>query len=191
MPVDPPQADRSIQSLHVVMDELTRAQTSHEQRRASVETKAGLILGAAGVLVGLKSSEPTVVGIVAQVLAAAAGVLAVSAIWPRAGGALSPMAYRMAYIHKPPGEAQLRALDTHILLLEDDEEKLKKKAAWFKRAAALLALAVVIVTIGSIVDFVAATQTTEQRTDEGRVPSVNTSRPSSGATLEPGPRPHR
>lgn len=150
---DDPGSQRLLPSLEVVRAELDREQESHERRAAGVDTKAGLILAAAGVVVGLQAMQATLFGILAQVAAAVAGGLAVLAFLPRVAGTLSPLSLRNAYLHRPEDLTKLVALDTRLVIHADDEQQLKKKAEWLRRAVYGLGLAIVLAVLGSILSY--------------------------------------
>ncbi|GAB3065067.1 hypothetical protein GCM10027080_00580 [Pedococcus soli] len=93
----------------------------------------------------------------------------------------------MAYINRSTIEAELVALDTHLVILEDDEKQLLKKGRRFKVAAVLLAAAVFVAMLGSMVEYaqgdgsggkVCVSHDSERRT-------------AGGPSSEPRPKPHR
>lgn len=51
--------DPWLPSLDFVRAELDREQESHERRASQVDTKAGLVLAAAGVVVAFRAAQPT------------------------------------------------------------------------------------------------------------------------------------
>jgi hypothetical protein len=140
-------------SLDIVRAELDREQESYERRAGQVDTKAGLILAAAGVVVALQATQPTLPGILAQGAAAGAGVLAVLAFLPRVAGTLSPLRLRNDYIHQPEQVTKLVVLDTRLTIHADDEQQLKTKASRLRRAIVVLGLAVGLAVLASILRY--------------------------------------
>jgi hypothetical protein len=88
-------------------EELARLRQSVWDRTASLDTKAGLVLGFAGVLVALIRDHPTPLKVIAQALALLAAGLAVCALWPTTGKELNPRVFRDRYMLKPEEEARL------------------------------------------------------------------------------------
>lgn len=146
-------ADRLLPSLDVVRRELDLEQQSHERRAGQVDTKAGLILAASGVVVALRASRPSLLGLLTQVAAAVAGGLAVFAFLPRVAGTLSPLELRKRYLHRPEHVTQLVVLDTRLSIHTDDEQQLKTKARRLKAAVLSLAVAVALALLGSILNY--------------------------------------
>jgi hypothetical protein len=139
-------------SLAVVRAELDLEQGSNERRSAGLDAKAGLLLAAAGVLVGLNSTRNPWINVAVHALAAVAAAVAVSSMWPRLAGTVSPLELRRSYIHLPEAHTQLVVLDTRLALHEADESRLKRRARLFKLAAVLLASAMFAALVGSIVE---------------------------------------
>lgn len=174
-------------SLDFVRAELDREQESHERRAAQVDTKAGLILAAAGVVV-FRAPQPTLFGVLAQAAAAVAGVLAILAFLPRVAGTVSPTALRSKYIQQPEQVTKLVVLDTRLAIHADDEKQLRVKAKRMKQAVISLGVAVALALIGSTLSY-AGGGSNEQPSPDSPRPSTSrsSSHPSGSPTVPPRP----
>lgn len=141
-------------SLQVVEAELDRAELASQQRTQSLDSKAGLILGAAGVIVALAVGHESVLLTVGQGLAVLAGGTAGLAFFPRPGGAINPQSLLDRYLDQPDQQTRLTLLATRADLYQAGEEALKRKFFWLRWSVALLLLAAAVVLAGSIVDVV-------------------------------------
>lgn len=185
-----PDPQPALPSIDVIRSELDREQESYERRASSVDTKAGLILAAAGVVVSFRATQPTLPGICAQVVAGVAGGLAVLAFLPRVAGTLSPMALRNAYVHRPEETTKLVILDTRLTIHADDERQLKRKASYLRAAVCVLGIAVMLAVLGSAVTYVGQRGSDEH--SPGSSPSSARPSPSGpGPAVPTGPGPHR
>lgn len=185
-----PNEQSVLPSIDVVKNELDREQESYERRASSVDTKAGLILTAAGVVVSFRATQLTLLGILAQVVAALAGALAVLAFLPRVAGTLSPLALRNAYVHRPEAVTKLAILDTRLTIHADDERQLKRKASYVRAAVVALGVSVVLAVLGSIVMY--AGQGGHGEYSPSRSPgSAGPSEPTPSSTLPTRPSAHR
>ena len=140
-------------SVNVVLAELNRAEDSLERRGAQVDTKAGLILATAGVVITFGAPPQNLLEVLTKVAAAVAGALAVLAITPRVAGSLSPQLLRDTYVHRPEDTTKLVVLDTRLATHASDEKQLVIKANRLKRAAVALGTAVVLALMASIVGY--------------------------------------
>lgn len=139
-------------SLGVIESELDRSELSFQQRAQSLDGKAGLILGAAGVIVALASADESVLRTVGQGFAVAAGVAAAWAFLPRTGGTINPAQLQALYLDQPELTTRLTLLATRVDLYRADEESLRRKFRRLLLAVAFLLVAAVAVFAGSILD---------------------------------------
>ncbi|MGL5858346.1 MAG: hypothetical protein ACRC35_08080 [Angustibacter sp.] len=80
-------------SLDIIRAELDIERELREKSSSSIDTKADLVLGSSGVVVGLGfDARPGIFVLLAQCAAAVAGGLSVLAFRPRVAGAISPRA---------------------------------------------------------------------------------------------------
>jgi hypothetical protein len=172
-------------SIAVVRAELDIEMTGVERRASNVDTKAGQVLGFAGVLVGLAiksvSSWIQAVGLVFAVLA---GLVAIWVFLPRSASSISPRALRDGYLTTSEEQTRLVVLDTRIGLHKKDEEDLRKKRNRLFAAVLALFVAIVLVAAGPIMDLVKGGQHVGTASNGGAAgtsvrPSIST-RPSSG-----------
>lgn len=152
----PEAEDEPYPSLPVVRAELDVELGLLERRSTAVDTKAGLVLGFAGVLVGLTKDVQTWITVAGQVLAVVAAVLAILGFLPRYGGAVNPMTLRQKYLTTDRAATELAVLDTRLLLKEQDEAALRVKARRVRVAVVLLVLAIAVVVANSVVHLVRA-----------------------------------
>lgn len=110
------------------------AQLSHFD---SLDTKAGLVLGFAGVLIALGNGSGSLVGQIAVVLAALSAGVAVSAFWPRQFPAID--ATRLGdYAVSELVFTQLTVLDTLEVMMIETSQMLEVKSRRLKRALVCL-----------------------------------------------------
>jgi hypothetical protein len=140
-----------IPSLKIVERTLTREEDSFRLRAHAIDTKAGLLLSASGVLIALVGGKPSLAGLVAQLFSMGAGGVAVAALWPRVDKGIGPRELRDRYLTTPATVTRLVLLNTRIDLHAKDEEHLIKKARRLRVAALLLLSAALAVVLGAIV----------------------------------------
>ena len=150
MPDDGPTPEAP--SLAIVEAALAEEAASYRFRAGGVDTKAGLVLGAAGVLVTLIGASPEVAGLVGQVLGLASGAAAVRALFPRVDKSIGVGRLRDKYLGEDPLTTRLILLNTRIELQERDEQVLLGKFTWLKRSTALLLSASAAQVVGAIVE---------------------------------------
>ena len=134
----------------VVKNELDRVQASCEARSNGVDTKAGLILAAVGVLIGLRASDPTLLDVLAALVALGAGGYAVYALRPRQGSAVSPRVLYEAPQTHPGVDVQDQMIRGRLDVWEADEKALDRKAERLNRAVIWLAASAVLFIISSV-----------------------------------------
>src|SRR4051794_24451423 len=103
-----------IPSLDIVEHTLTREEDSFRFRANGIDTKAGLLLSASGVLIALVGGKPSSAGLVAQLLSMGAGGMAVAALWPRVDKGIGPSKLRDRYLTTPVAVTRLVLLNTRI-----------------------------------------------------------------------------
>lgn len=140
-----------IPSLDVVEAALAREEDSYRQRAQSIDTRLGLLLGAAGILVAFVGNRPGIAGLIGQVVAVCAGAVAVHGLWPRVDKGIAPRKLRDRYLAADPILTRMRLLNTRLELHEKDEAGLLTKAIRLRVAALLLLFAAAAIVVGSIV----------------------------------------
>jgi hypothetical protein len=146
-PIDPSR----VPSIHLVEAVLNREEQSYRFRAAGIDNKAGLLLGAAGVLVALVGSRPSVAGLIGQIFAAGSGGAAVLTLWPRVDKGIGPREVRDRYLTSDPTLTRMILLNTRLGLHDRDEKRLITKAKRLRLAAVLLMTATVAIVAGGIV----------------------------------------
>ncbi len=132
--VDEMTSDSSVDLLLQVSMAERNIQLSHFD---SLDTKAGLVLGFAGVLTALVPDANSVLGIVSIGLAGLAAISAVAAFWPRHFPAIDPV--RLGdYAASELGFTQLTLLDTMEVMITRTNDLLSTKASRLKVALASL-----------------------------------------------------
>lgn len=138
-------------AIEVIERALVRADESYRFRAGSLDTKAGLVLGAVGVIVALVGDEPSVAGFVGQLFAIASGLMAVLSLRPRTGDGINPSKLRDQYLQLDDSTARLRVLNDSLSELSQDNCRLKAKNRQFQAAATLLLLAAATVVAGAAI----------------------------------------
>lgn len=119
-PIDPAR----IPSIDLIEATLDREEESYRSRAGGIDTKAGVILGAAGVLVALVGTHPSVAGLVGQLLALTSGAAAVAALWPKIDKAIGPERLRDRYLTVDVSITRMVVLNSRIDLHAKDEQRL-------------------------------------------------------------------
>lgn len=137
-PVTVPDPDP--ESLVVIHAELDRRQVSCDARSNTIDTKAGLLLAAAGVLIGFNADKPSVLTLLAELAAAAAGAGAIWSMFPRRGKDVEPKTLFDDFHTHPVVQTRMELIRARLQVLHSDEKALGVKADRFKGAAILLGL---------------------------------------------------
>jgi hypothetical protein len=121
----------------------------------SLDTKAGVVLGFAGVLVGLGATAQETVSSVAvfQVglgVAVASGLLAVAAYLPRKFPVIETRELREKYLTAPEEVTRLFLLDTQIEMMKEAGALIRRKGQRLRLALASLAGAAALVVAGTL-----------------------------------------
>lgn len=151
--MEPPEIDRQMPSLGIIRDELNLRLSEQEHRATAFDGRAGLMLGFAGILVGLAADSPNIWQLIAQIIAVAAAGFAGWALWFRVSGAVGVRQLRERYLMEDAEYTRLKLLDTRIWLYEQDEKRLESKVFRMKWAVAFLGLSVIFMVVGSIVEY--------------------------------------
>jgi hypothetical protein len=138
-----------VPSIDVVERALMRGEDAYRARAQTIDTKAGLVLAAAGVLIALVGTRPGIAGLVAQVLAVLAGTMAVLSLRPRKAPGLSPRRLRDKYLGAPSIVTRVQVLSAGVETLEEDEDRLLTKNKQLATGALLLLAAAVAIVVGA------------------------------------------
>ena len=180
----------ALPSLQVLLDHVASERETINAHAESLDAKAGVILGFAGVLVGLGATAQEMIttdGVFQSGLAVAvvAALLAAWAVLPRSYPVLEVLRARQKLLTATESETQLQLLDVQIKMVMDAADLVKRKGGRVRWSVICLALAAALVVIGTLT---AGGQTNAGKRVEPRPSSHRTyatSTPTSGATLQP------
>jgi hypothetical protein len=173
-------------SLQVIAGQVAAERESLRSHADGLDTKAGVILGFAGVLVGLGASASDLVGRsrlcqAGLVLTMCSAILAALAFIPQNYPALAPRALRGKYLATSANDTTLALLDTQIAMISKTTDLIRRKGRYLKAAVGCLAAATAFIVIGTLI---AGGQPSAGR------PAAPASRPSQ-ARASAGPQPPR
>lgn len=139
-------------SLELLSTETSAGLAEQERRGANLDTKAGVLLGFAGVLVGLSVANlhgwPAHAGAAVGALAA---VLAGGATLPRSFPTLDLRELRDRYLTAEEDVTRLTLLDTRIAMFAETRAVLKRKAQLVTAATLSLGVAVIVTVVAGMV----------------------------------------
>jgi hypothetical protein len=135
-------------SLDLLSDEVAAELAAQERRSDALDSKAGVLLGFAGVLVGLTvASLHGAWATIGAGFAAAAAVCAGVAVVPRPYPTLEVRRLRETYLTAEEDFTRRRLLDTRIVMYEETQTLLKIKAWLVTAASGTLGIAVVLTVL--------------------------------------------
>jgi hypothetical protein len=139
-------SDSSLELLVEINRSERIAQLSHFD---SLDTKAGLVLGFAGVLIAVARDTDSWAGITSIVFAGLAAAAAVAAFWPRQFPSIDPI--RLGdYAASELVFTQLTVLDTMEIMITNTNSVLSVKARRLKTALACLLIGAVLGAVSLI-----------------------------------------
>lgn len=150
---DPAQAP--LPSLELIAAQVARERETMNAHAESLDTKAGVVLGFSGVLVGLGATAQAFVsadlafqiGLGAAVLAA---LSAAFAFLPRKYPVVEVLQLR-EFLTAPETETRLTLLDVQIDMVVETAALVKRKGGRIKVAVALLAVAAALIVTGTLI----------------------------------------
>lgn len=116
-----------VPSLAIVEEALAHGDSTWRDRANNLDTKAGVLLSGAGVIVALVGTTTHIAALIGQILAIAAGGTAVWSLWPRVDKAIDPAALRNLYLTTDPVSTRLRVLNTRLEMHAKNEQALLAK----------------------------------------------------------------
>jgi hypothetical protein len=149
----PPQP--GLPSLDILTDQVASERETINSHSESLDIKAGLVLGFAGVLVGLgATAQPAVSGrLVFQfglAFAVVAALVAALCFLPRWFPVLQVARLRQSHLAAPTQETKRELLDAEIAMVEQSARLVKQKGLGLRVSAACLAIAAAQVVIGTL-----------------------------------------
>lgn len=143
-------------SLAVVEDAVRREFDAQERRADAADTRAGLVLGFAGLIASIGPGDvwpPLAVAV--RLAAGVAALVALSALSTNAASEFDAELVRRRYLRAHPLRTRLVLLDTDVELTRLTVRRLALKLARLRLASGLLIAAVALTTAGSTVEVIA------------------------------------
>ena len=142
-------------SLSRILDQVATERETMNAHAESLDTKAGVVLGFAGVLVGLGATAQAIVSdkVVFQIGLGVAVLSAAFAAWaflPRRYPVLEVYRLRQSYLTALEDETQLHLLDTLIEMVTEAAELVKHKGRRVKLSVGCLATSAGLVVAGTL-----------------------------------------
>lgn len=143
-------------SLRVIAGKVAAERESMRSHAEGLDAKAGVVLGFAGVLVGLgaTASELVARSFLCQAglaLATGSAVLAAAAFIPQSYPVLAARALRDKYLAESEDSTSLALLDTEIAMIGETSGLVRRKGRYLKGAVGCLAGAAAFVVIGTLI----------------------------------------
>ena len=173
MPPGPP-----LPSLSILLNEVASKREAMKDHAESLDTKAGVILGFTGLLVGLGATTAQSAifkNLVFQVglgFAVAAAAFAASAFVPRSYPTLQMHQLR-SYLTADEPETQLTLLDTQIEMVGKIANLLKRKGRRVALSIGCLAIAAALIVAGTLIEAGATDKTAAKPSVPGPVNGVD------------------
>lgn len=143
-------------SLAVVEDAVRREFDAQERRADAADTRAGLVLGFAGLVASVVPEHLGLpLALAVRLLAAAAALAALLALGTFVGSELDALLLRRRYLTEDPVRTRVMLLDTDASAAAYVAARLTRKLARLRLASALVIAAVALGTLGTTVEFVA------------------------------------
>jgi len=151
----PASVQQPLPSLDVIAAQVVSERETMNAHAESLDSKAGVILGFAGVLVGLGATAQTFVSSdltfkIGLCLAVAAALFAASAFWPRKYPVVEVLPLR-DFLTAPEDETKLTLLDVQIDMVVEAAVLVRRKGRRLKAAVGLLAVAAALIVVGTLI----------------------------------------
>lgn len=145
--------DQQLPSLAIVFAQVVAERETMNAHAESLDGKAGVVLGFAGVLVGLgATAQITISGTVSfeigLAVAVVAAILAAWAFLPRRYPVLEVERLRQSNLTASEAETRLELLDTQIEMVKEAATLVKQKGWRVRAAVGSLAIAAALVVVG-------------------------------------------
>jgi hypothetical protein len=129
--------------------EIDRQRSSHTQRSVAMNTRAALLISAAGVFAGMGGSagKRSSLDVPLYVLLVVAAVLGLWALWPRKGPEVKVGAIRDDLNNLGDQQVALHLLDQKLLVHDHDEKSLRSVSKRVTIGFTVLAVGVAVVAI--------------------------------------------
>jgi len=144
--------NEELSSLTIVLAQVAAERETINAHPESLDGKAGVVLGFAGVLVGLGATGQVAVsgGVIFQIGLAVGVVAALLAAWaflPRRHPVLDVERLRQANLTASEAETRLELLDTQIVMVKEAATLVRQKGWRVRATVGLLAVAAALVVV--------------------------------------------
>lgn len=145
--------DPILPSLGILADQVASEREATNAHAESLDTKAGVVLGFSGVLVGLGATAQAAVSerLVFQAglgVAVVAALLAAWAFLPRHYPVLEVSRLRQSNLVLPEAETRLELLDTQVEMVKEAADLVKRKGRRVRASVGCLAIAAALIVTG-------------------------------------------
>jgi hypothetical protein len=145
--------ERELPSLTIVLAQVAAERETMNAHAESLDGKAGVVLGFAGVLVGLGATAQVAVsgGVIFRIgltVAVVAALLAAWAFLPRRYPVLEVERLRQALLTASEAETRLELLDTQVVMVNEAATLVRQKGWRVRAAVGCLAVAAALVVAG-------------------------------------------
>jgi cytochrome c biogenesis protein CcdA len=143
-------------SLKILLDQVASERATVSARADSLDTRAGVVLGFAGVLVGLGATASSMAIFTNGYFQAGLGVAVVAALSaafafvPRNSPVLDMRPARDRYLTADESVTELILLDTQIEVIKTAAELVKQKGRRLQVSVVCLAIAAILVVVGTL-----------------------------------------
>ena len=141
-------------SLELIADQIVREREEQSRHFQGLDTKAGIVLGFSGVLIGLGFQTTSVMGVVGLGAAVLASILAVAAFFPRRYPVLETRRLRERYAEAEARFRRVHLLDTQIRMIEETSLLIERKAVRLKVPLLSLSAGGLLFSAGTVVRMV-------------------------------------
>ena len=142
---------RALPSLEAILVEVRAERKDRLKHYESLDQKAGIVLGFAGVFIALSPAGANLLVDLGRISAVISAGSALTAFWPRSYIVTNLRLLRDKYLAAEEVFTLRRILDTQIAMTEETFGSLRSKARRLKVAMSGLATSVVFVTAGLVV----------------------------------------
>ncbi|WP_156148799.1 hypothetical protein [Rhodococcus sp. MEB064] len=145
----------TLPAIEMVHATIERTLDSQERRVTSIDQRGGVLLGFAGLLVGIVLRNPAGVAVLEIIGAAFAGAAAITAalvIAPNTASGLDPLVVLEEYSALDEDTGRFEIASTLVSIYQETETRLKKKLFRLRVTTTFLAISVLVLFIAAIID---------------------------------------
>lgn len=152
--LDPVGVELDSAAIEMVHASIERTLDSQERRVTSIDQRGGVLLGFAGILVGIVLRNPAGIGVwevVGAGLAGAAAIMAAFVIAPNTASGLNPEVVLEEYSTVDETTARFEIASTLVSIYQATEKRLRSKLTRLRITTALLAGSVLVLLVTAII----------------------------------------